>query len=88
MLISRNANRRYFSGFQLGDAEGPTSGWSGTLLVTSDETLIFADSRYVEQAADQAPGWELVATAGRDPRPSCRRCSSGTVSRRSAWSRG
>jgi len=63
-LVSRNANRRYFSGFRLGDAEGPTSGWSGSLLVTRDAALIFADSRYTEQARQQAPGWELVATTG------------------------
>ncbi|MCV0403661.1 MAG: Xaa-Pro peptidase family protein [Chloroflexi bacterium] len=62
VLISRNANRRYFSGFQLGDAEG--AGWSGTLLVTRGAAVIFADSRYTEQAEHQAPGWELVATTG------------------------
>ncbi len=61
-LISRNANRRYFSGFELGDAEG--AGWSGTLLVTADATVIFADSRYTEQAEQQAPGWDLVPTTG------------------------
>ena len=64
MLVSRNANKRYFSGFRLSDAEGPTSGWSGTLLVTRDEALILADSRYTEQAAAEAPGWEIVATSG------------------------
>ena len=62
ILISRSANKRYFSGFRLGDAEGPTSGFAGTLLVTRDETLILADSRYTEQAANEAPGWEVVAT--------------------------
>src|SRR5688500_20298720 len=64
MLVSRNANKRYFSGFRLSDAEGPTSGWSGTLLVTRDEAMILADSRYTEQAANEAPGWEIVATSG------------------------
>ncbi|MEO5985561.1 MAG: Xaa-Pro peptidase family protein [Candidatus Limnocylindria bacterium] len=64
VLVSRNANRRYFSGFRLGDAEGPTSGWSGSLLVTRDAALIFADSRYTEQARQQAPGWDLVSTTG------------------------
>ena len=64
ILISRSANKRYFSGFRLGDAEGPTSGFAGTLLVTRDETLILADSRYTEQAANEAPGWEVVATTG------------------------
>jgi Xaa-Pro aminopeptidase len=64
MLVSRSANKRYYSGFRLSDAEGPTSGWSGTLLVTRDEAMILADSRYTEQAASEAPGWELVATSG------------------------
>jgi Xaa-Pro aminopeptidase len=64
MLVSRTANKRYFSGFRLTDAEGPTSGWSGTLLVTRDASIILADSRYTEQASHEAPGWTLVQTAG------------------------
>ena len=64
LLLSRSANKRYFSGFRLTDAEGPTSGWSGTLLVTRGANLILADSRYTEQASIEAPGWELVATTG------------------------
>jgi Xaa-Pro aminopeptidase len=64
VLVSRNANKRYYSGFRLGDAEGPTSGFAGTLLVTRDASLILADSRYTEQAANEAPGWESVATSG------------------------
>jgi Xaa-Pro aminopeptidase len=63
ILLSRSANKRYFSGFRLSDAEGPTSGWSGTLLVTRDANAILADSRYVEQATLEAPDWELRATA-------------------------
>lgn len=64
VLLSRSANKRYYSGFRLGDAEGPTSGYAGTLLVTRDETLILADSRYTEQAAHEAPGWTVIATSG------------------------
>ena len=64
VLISRNAHKRWLSGFRLGDAEGPTSGWSGTLLVTRDATLILADSRYTEQAAHESAGWDLVPTTG------------------------
>ena len=64
ILISRNANKRWLSGFRLGDAEGPTSGWSGTLLVTRDATMILADSRYTEQASHEAPGWDVVPTTG------------------------
>ncbi len=64
VLLSRSANKRYYSGFRLTDAEGPTSGWSGTLLVTRDANIILADSRYTEQASVEAPGWDLVATTG------------------------
>ncbi|MGH2381955.1 MAG: M24 family metallopeptidase [Candidatus Limnocylindria bacterium] len=64
ILLSRSANKRYFSGFRLGDAEGPTSGFAGTLLVTGEANLILADSRYTEQAANEAPGWEVIATSG------------------------
>jgi Xaa-Pro aminopeptidase len=63
ILLSRSANKRWLSGFRLSDADGPTSGYSGTLLVTRDATLILADSRYTEQAANEAPDWELVATS-------------------------
>lgn len=64
VLLSRSANKRYYSGFRLGDAEGPTSGWAGTLLVTRGASLIFADSRYTEQASLEAPDWQLVPTSG------------------------
>lgn len=63
VLLSRTANKRYYSGFRLSDAEGPTSGFAGTLLVTRDASLILADSRYTEQAQHEAPGWTLVATS-------------------------
>jgi Xaa-Pro aminopeptidase len=63
LVLSRSANKRYFAGFRLGDAEAPTSGFSGTLLVTREANLILADSRYTEQAEGEAPGWELVATS-------------------------
>lgn len=63
VLLSRTANKRYYSGFRLTDAEGPTSGYAGTLLVTRERHLILADSRYTEQAAHEAPDWELVATS-------------------------
>ena len=64
VLLSRAANKRYYSGFRLGDAEGSTSGYAGTLLVTRDATVILADSRYTEQAEHEASGWTLVATTG------------------------
>jgi Xaa-Pro aminopeptidase len=64
VLLSRTSNKRYYSGFRLGDAEGPTSGYAGTLLVTRDATLILADPRYTEQAEHEAPGWTGVPTSG------------------------
>ena len=48
MLISGNQNRRYFSGF---------TGSAGYLLITEDRSVLFTDSRYTEQAAqDPARG--------------------------------
>ena len=60
ILISRSANKRSFSGFRLSPGEEAMSGMSGTLLVTVEANLILADSRYTEQAANEAPGWELI----------------------------
>ena len=62
MLVSRAANKRYFSGFRAMDDE--ESSWPGALFVTRDATLIMADSRYTEQAETEAPGWEVVLTTG------------------------
>ena len=64
MLLSSTSNKRHYSGFRLSDAEGPTSGFAGTLLVTRDASIILADSRYTEQATQEAPGWDLVMTTG------------------------
>jgi Xaa-Pro aminopeptidase len=61
-LLSRSANKRWFSGFRLGHGEEATSGFSGTLLVTRAANLILADSRYTEQAGIEAPDWALVST--------------------------
>lgn len=62
MLISRVANKRYFSGLRLMDEEEST--WPGTLLVTRDAKVLLADSRYTEQAEREAPGWEVILTTG------------------------
>jgi Xaa-Pro aminopeptidase len=64
ILISRGANKRYFAGFRLGFGEEATSGFSGSLLVTRDAQLILADSRYTEQAATEAPAFDVVPTIG------------------------
>ena len=60
MLISRVANKRYFSGLRLLDEE--ESSWPGTLLITRDARVILADSRYTEQAEREAPSWEVILT--------------------------
>ncbi len=50
-LSSSPANRRYLSGF---------SGSAGSVLLTAGEALIFTDSRYVEQAGSQCPGFKVI----------------------------
>jgi Xaa-Pro aminopeptidase len=60
MLISRIANKRYFSGLRLMDEEEST--WPGTLLVTRSSKTVLADSRYTEQAERECPGWEVILT--------------------------
>lgn len=61
MILSRAANKRYFAGLRVSPDEVP---WPGTLFVTRDATVIFADSRYTEQARREAPGWDVVLTTG------------------------
>jgi Xaa-Pro aminopeptidase len=63
ILIQSRATSRYLSGFSLRRGDESTSGYSGALLVTADRSWILADNRYLEQAAAEAPGWELVHTA-------------------------
>ena len=62
ILISRSANKRYFSGLRLGADEEAT--WPGTLFVSRQAAVILADSRYTEQAEREAPGWAVVMTTG------------------------
>jgi Xaa-Pro aminopeptidase len=51
IIISKPQNRRYFSGF---------TGSAGILLVTADEAKLLTDFRYVEQATDEAPLYEII----------------------------
>ncbi|HUS93554.1 MAG TPA: aminopeptidase P family protein [Patescibacteria group bacterium] len=56
ILITNNNNRRWLSGF---------SGSAGLLLVSEDKAWLGTDSRYWEQAEEQAPGFELFRFKGR-----------------------
>ncbi len=49
-LITDENNRRYLSGF---------TGSSGALLLGYSTAILVTDFRYYEQAAQQAPGWQL-----------------------------
>lgn len=51
ILITMPENRRYISGF---------TGSSAYLFITDDDALLATDFRYTEQAATQAPGFEVV----------------------------
>ena len=51
VLITKEENVHYFSGFR---------GDSTVLLVTHERLLLITDSRYTEQAAVQAPLYEIV----------------------------
>ncbi len=60
VLVQSRALGRYLSGFTIRRGDESTSGYAGTLLVTADRSRILADNRYVEQAATEAPAWELL----------------------------
>lgn len=51
VLITKEENLHYFSGFR---------GDSTVLIVTHDRLVLVTDSRYTEQAAVQAPDYEIV----------------------------
>ncbi len=53
-LVTKAINWRYISGFR-GDA--------GALLVTERFAYLFTDSRYIEAARDEAPGFSAVMTS-------------------------
>lgn len=50
-LVSKPENLQYLSGFR-GD-----STW---ILVTGSDKLLFTDFRYIEQAREESPGWQVV----------------------------
>lgn len=55
LVVRQAQNRRYLSGF---------TGSEGMLLVLRDKAYLCTDFRYVEQAAKQARGWEIVKIEG------------------------
>ncbi len=55
ILVSREVNLHYFSGFRGDDT---------VLLVSRDEALLVTDARYTEQAAEQAPLYQVVRQTG------------------------
>lgn len=51
LLITSPTNRRYISGF---------TGSTGYVLISEDRAAFITDFRYVEQAADQCKGYEII----------------------------
>jgi Xaa-Pro aminopeptidase len=51
----RSEHARYLTGFALADGEEKVAGVSGRFLVSEDETVVLADSRYRLQARDECP---------------------------------
>jgi Xaa-Pro aminopeptidase len=58
----RPEHMRYLTGFALDDGEDRVAGNSGRFVVSADEVVVLADSRYRLQAAAQAPSARLEAT--------------------------
>ena len=52
----RPENSRYVTGFRLGDGEEKVAGNSGRFLVSGEEVVVLADSRYTIQAGREATG--------------------------------
>jgi Xaa-Pro aminopeptidase len=52
----RREEIRYLTGIALGDGEEKVAGHSGRFLVSADEVVVLADSRYTIQARREAPG--------------------------------
>ena len=49
----RRENTRYLTGIELGDGEEKVAGNSGQFLVSGDEVIVLADSRYTLQAREE-----------------------------------
>ena len=55
LLISAPENRRYLSGF---------TGSAGYLFITPERAVLITDSRYTEQATNQAPDFQVIQVRG------------------------
>lgn len=51
IILLSDYNRRYLSGF---------TGTSGALLITTDESMLLTDFRYIDQANEQAPLFNII----------------------------
>jgi Xaa-Pro aminopeptidase len=60
----RPENGRYLTGFVLGDGEEKVCGASGRFLVSADESVVTADSRYRLQAHEECPDSRIADLAG------------------------
>jgi Xaa-Pro aminopeptidase len=60
----RPENGRYLTGFVLGDGEEKVCGASGRFLVSGDESVVVADSRYRLQAHEECPDSRIVDLPG------------------------
>jgi Xaa-Pro aminopeptidase len=52
----RREHMRYLTGFSLADGEEKVAGHSGQFLVSADEVVVLADSRYTLQCSEEAVG--------------------------------
>ncbi|MDI6795843.1 MAG: aminopeptidase P family protein [Desulfatibacillaceae bacterium] len=57
LMISIEENRRYLSGFTGQDGRFDES--AGTLFISTDKLVLATDSRFVLQAQNQCPNWEV-----------------------------
>jgi Xaa-Pro aminopeptidase len=60
----RREHMRYLTGFTLAEGEERSAGSSGQFLVSGDEVVLFADSRYTIQARREAPETRLEQVYG------------------------
>ncbi len=60
----RREHMRYLTGFALADGEEKVAGNSGQFLVSADEVVVLADSRYTIQVRREAPGARIFEAYG------------------------